>query len=693
MDFNRFCELFPNAGFVKVAPFNEEELFDENLRKANKVPLNSLKDPLNCAQAKNWASKNGRLGWIVPKGYIVIDVDNKDSKRSSEVTETLLNNHSVKYLSNYSKQGTHFIFHNTSEIMKGKGQFQGYINHIGIQADGRADGKGYIILPVNDQAIGRSWGKWDINEVDDLPFWLRPLRVRREDDTSFIDMPDGGGNEALFKLRGAHSGPNLVNEEESIECLKIINYEIWDEPMSDEAFNSSVARPMEKTYGNMQQQDGTGPKKGENEFRLLAETIHKKYNLITVVEYVYKWEGGIHKKLELMDIMKMIHDEDPNLSMSQRKEVLEFIRLHNPLKGSDLDTDDGGIPVNNGYLDFFNLELREPDPTQYNTIKIDIDYNPNVEFSERIDNFMKLLCKGDPDKMDLCYQLAGYSLLRRNKLQKFAILTGGGGTGKSTFTNLIKRMFRVEHVGSVSLGHFDNDYYLATLLNVMVNVDDDASSKTMLEDAGRFKSIVAGMEILVRQIYGIPIKMISTAFIIANSNGMPKIKDNSDGLYRRMLIIELNNKVENPDIDFEKKITKLDMEYFLVKAVEGLHKVLKNGNFGWVKNGIFVPAMTEDKLRQRFQVQQSSIHQWIKFCNLRVADLLQKGLMSLHGDYKMWCSNASYPHMAFGTFEEMIVPLYNLRTEYDRGQRDQIVIGSDRQTDYCPFDLTKKEAK
>lgn len=77
MDFNKFCEYFPKASFVKILPFDEEELYDEDMRKRNKSPLNSLKDPLNIAQAKNWISRGGRLGWIIPKGYICIDIDNK----------------------------------------------------------------------------------------------------------------------------------------------------------------------------------------------------------------------------------------------------------------------------------------------------------------------------------------------------------------------------------------------------------------------------------------------------------------------------------------------------------------------------------------------------------------------------------------------------------------------------------------
>ena len=60
---------------------------------------------------------------------------------------------------------------------------------------------------------------------------------------------------------------------------------------------------------------------------------------------------------------------------------------------------------------------------------------------------------------------------------------------------------------------------------------------------------------------------------------MPKIQDDSEGLYRRLVLIELNNRIKNPDRDFEAKITDLDMEYFFYKACEAIYRVLRTGRF------------------------------------------------------------------------------------------------------------------
>lgn len=697
MDFEQFCSYFPKAQFVKIIPFNEEELHDETVRKNNKQPLNSIKDPLTVQQAKNWVSRGGRLGWIVPKGMIVIDVDNKDNPKSSSVLEQLLDNHSVSYVSNKSKQGIHFIFRNIAEVMKSKGQFQGFINHIGIQCDGRADGKGYIILPVNDELGGRSWHHWqpkqiitdeaevadepsslpDEIELDDLPFWLRPLRTRREEDSSFIGMPDGVGNEALFKLRGAHTGPNLVTEEESVECLRIINFEIWEHPMNEATFNASVARPVEKTYGNMKQVDGTGtPKQSWLE---VAKQLIAEQNLIAVGDYIYKWNQGIYEKLTSYEVHELIHKHGyTEATRAQRQEILEFIVVQKQINPLTLDKEYASIPVANGYLDLYNLQLIEPSLDDYNTVKVDIPFNPQCQYSERIDDFMKFVSNGNVDVMTQLYELAGYTLIRRNNFHKFFVIVGGGGTGKSTFANIIRRMFKPRYVSKVALSQFDQDYHLSTLIGAMVNIDDDASNEKVLRDAGRFKSAVAGQPILVRPIYSEPIELVCMATIIILANSMPKIQDDSEGLYRRLMLIELNNRIKNPDRDFENKITDLDMEYFFYKSAEAIHHVLRRGRFTLEE--------TEETLKQRFKVQQSSINKWCQLEFVTVEQLLNRGLKSVYQDYKLWCQLCGYGPFNYGNFSESIIKQYKLTTSYDRGLGDQIIVKSELPMSFCPFD-------
>ena len=54
------------------------------------------------------------------------------------------------------------------------------------------------------------------------------------------------------------------------------------------------------------------------------------------------------------------------------------------------------------------------------------------------------------------------------------------------------------HIG---LADFDKDYYLASTVGKLVNIDDDVVDGKILENTGRFKSIISGNIISVRQIY------------------------------------------------------------------------------------------------------------------------------------------------------------------------------------------------
>ena len=68
-------------------------------RKDGKKPIDNrgLNNPLNVGEAKNAVADGYRLGWIVPNKYIVIDIDNHDSPKSSQVLEKILYIKDVKF--------------------------------------------------------------------------------------------------------------------------------------------------------------------------------------------------------------------------------------------------------------------------------------------------------------------------------------------------------------------------------------------------------------------------------------------------------------------------------------------------------------------------------------------------------------------------------------------------------------------
>lgn len=661
MDFKRFCELFPSAKFVKLAPFSEEEMYDETTRKQNKRPIDGrgIDHPLNVGEATNAAIDKYRLGWIVPNNYIVIDVDNKDSPKSASTLEKILYIKGVKFWSNQSKQGTHFIFKNTEDVMKGKGTFAGQLSPLGIRIDGRGSNKGYIILPVNDEHH-RQWKDWSNEKVDELPFFVRPLRPAKNDDPVFIDMPEGGGSDALIKIRGIACTTNMITKEQSVEVLQIINELIWTNPMSQQMFDATVAR--EVNYENIQTADGTGPNK-TNVWRGLAEYLISKYNLIALGDTIHMYLNGHYKPFGSHELHKFILDRgNPNATLSQRKETIAFITALAQKPYTDVNKDYAIIAVKNGMLDLNSRSLTPHSPENYNTIYLDWEYKEDIEYSEIIDDFMKQITDGDPKKMQFLYEVAGYCLLKKSIFEKFFIFKGGGGTGKSTYCNLIMKMVSKKYVSTVKLNQFDQDYYLATMIDKLVNIDFDASDKKTLEDSGRFKSITCSEPVSVRQIYAAVVEMISCATIIINANHMPRIADKSEGLYRRMILVEIDKKIKNPDPKFLEKVTDSDIEYFFCKAVENIHLALQRGRF--------TITTSEDNLKLKFQVNQSNLKKWLQAYQYNIKDVEHRTISALFLDFKQFCMDSLCNPSMKQTFQDDIIVETDMRLSFDKGERE-----------------------
>ena len=377
----------------------------------------------------------------------------------------------------------------------------------------------------------------------------------------------------------------------------------------------------------------------------------------------YKFDKTHYKPLREIDVERLIHYEiSENIPAQGRKEIMNFLAVKTLVEPEEIDRVWNKIAVGNGVLDVVTGELSEPNREEKNTIAIPWNYNPDPPHSPKIDEFMTHLSRNrdgtvNTMKMQFLYQIAGYCLLKKNYFGKFFIFQGEGQTGKSTFQDLIVKMLGEENRARVGIDKMDNDYYLATLLGKLMNIDDDAVDGKILENTGRFKSLVTGNEITVRQIFKEPVTFTPYATCMFSCNKLPRIMDKTSGLYRRMVIIELNSKVTNPDPLFLMKLTPLDMEYFLYKAVYWVGIALQEGQFRI--------SQSEAELLRRFKCRQSSLNEWIFEDNITLGDIYGKGVSSLYSLYIEWAQTNGYQKLpSMLTFKEDICTLYNVEIEF-----------------------------
>lgn len=207
----------------------------------------------------------------------------------------------------------------------------------------------------------------------------------------------------------------------------------------------------------------------------------------------------------------------------------------------------------------------------------------------------------------LCFPLNVKQLIIINRLltgidEKFYILTGVGGSGKSTFANIIKQIYEND-VASLTLEDLSNDFKLATGINKRLIYADELNSDDM--NNGIIKTIASKQEITVNPKYGHSYNAVFQGGLLFSCNKAPKLDLSDTGIIRRICYYSMNTKIEKPDPTLQKREwTHEDLVNIVAHALrvdttgwEELFKdetreILKSNNSVWLCRGSTLEATT-----------------------------------------------------------------------------------------------------
>ena len=155
----------------------------------------------------------------------------------------------------------------------------------------------------------------------------------------------------------------------------------------------------------------------------------------------------------------------------------------------------------------------------------------------------------------LCYPLTEKQLIIINYLLRhdeeiFFILTGVGGSGKSTFANIICKIFDND-TASLNLSDLSNDFKLATGINKRLIYSTEINSEEI--NNGVLKQLFSNEEITINGKYDKPYKAKCQSAFFFNCNIAPKLDLSDTGMLRRILYYSMNTKIANPDKTLAKK--------------------------------------------------------------------------------------------------------------------------------------------
>ena len=146
-------------------------------------------------------------------------------------------------------------------------------------------------------------------------------------------------------------------------------------------------------------------------------------------------------------------------------------------------------------------------------------------------------------------------------LQKFMVLYGSAGTGKSTIINVIQKLFEGYYCvfEAKALGSSNNAFALeAFKSNPLVAIEHD-SDLSRIEDNTRLNSLVSHEYMTVNEKFKSTYTNKFNAFLIIGTNKPVKITDGKSGLLRRLIDVKPSGNKLNYT-EYKECVNKIDFE-------------------------------------------------------------------------------------------------------------------------------------
>lgn len=260
------------------------------------------------------------------------------------------------------------------------------------------------------------------------------------------------------------------------------------------------------------------------------------------------------------------------------------------------------ISMQNGILDFDKVFagadeadfLLPHSPNWFSQFQLGYEFNFTSKCPTWL-NYLDYAMEGDQERIDLLQEWAGYLLTPTNYLQKFLVLEGLGGNGKTVYFAGIRAMLGRDNVSSVALENFSGRFDLSTTIGKQANICGDVGEIDGVAE-GQLKQFTGGDCMTFDRKGMTPLELIPTAKLMMAWNLRPRFKDRSMGVWRRMMIVPFEREVED-----SQRVVGMDSDKYWLEsgevpailrwAIEGLDRLKTIGRF--TQPAISKQAITE----------------------------------------------------------------------------------------------------
>ena len=318
----------------------------------------------------------------------------------------------------------------------------------------------------------------------------------------------------------------------------------------------------------------------------LADEIMNRYTFKTMsdTEEVYVYHAGVYvcegKERIESEAQRILGEKSSTYNVN---EVVNYIKRATYVKRDEFDTDKDIINLANGLFNIKTMQLQPHDAKHLSLQKSPIKYNPDTR-CDRIKQFFKEVLR-DVDVVFM-FELFGYALLKRKRMDIAVIFEGRGRNGKSVMIMLL-----VEFVGEDMCSHVtptemsgDDKFATADMFGKLVNSVDDLGD-TPLRNLGVFKSVVSGKKIRAQHKMKKAFNYKPNVICVFACNDVPPTADTSDAFFSRMPIVPFLQTFygENDNENLiDELITPNELSGLFNIAIKAVTRVLDRGSFSVV---------------------------------------------------------------------------------------------------------------
>ena len=302
------------------------------------------------------------------------------------------------------------------------------------------------------------------------------------------------------------------------------------------------------------------------------------------------YNGKIYSNDEAISKIKELSEKlIPNCTEHQRNEVVAKIKAQT-YRNITFDSDPNILTLNNGVLHLDMLELTEHTPNNFSRVLIPVEYTrPEFDIDEDsiFEDIEKNLAetlfykslrecftineKFEAKSFESVLEMMASVFIKRQIDDKAWINLGRGNNGKSVFLEYLESLLGSDNVHNAQLQQLsENRFAPAELECKMANIFSDLESSE-LKKSNMIKAITSGDNITVERKHQRPFKLTPFAKLIFSCNRFPMVYDQTEGFFRRWIIIKWERDFENDSVRDtklrEKQCDNVDEKNFVFSCL------------------------------------------------------------------------------------------------------------------------------